>query len=129
MADHAIHANDIIRLADQRSQVTASLREVLHDFGGKPGRYIRLRLSGWHFPERAPEPFVVVADRVSQFVLISPDGMSADAYFSNDLPKARLVEFGYGKVVAWSFPVAVNPQRTSRIDRSLLSAEMRRLFD
>ncbi len=64
--------------------MTATLREVIHDLRGDPARFIRVRPAGWYFPERAPEPFMVIGKSVSQFVLLSPDGLIADGYFADD---------------------------------------------
>jgi hypothetical protein len=66
---------------------------------------------------------------VSRFVRISPDGMTADAYFATELPAARRLEFGYGKVVSWEFPVIVRPDRIRRIDRSTVPSSLAGLFD
>jgi hypothetical protein len=129
MPEKALQAKEIIRHKDPRKQVRAELREVIHDFRGKPARFIRVRLSGWHFPERAPEPFMVIGQTVSRFVRISPDGATADGYFTQDPGAARNVEFGYGKVVSWAFPVTIRPDRIQRLDRGRLPRELQRLFD
>jgi hypothetical protein len=129
MVERALEAKEIIRLPDPRKQVRAQLREVIHDVQDKPARFIRVRLSGWHFPLRAPEPFMVIGDAVSRFVRISPDGLIADGYFTNQPPTARTVEFGYGKVVSWAFPVAIQPRQIQRLDRAALPGSMQRLFD
>lgn len=119
MVERALEAKDIVRLPDPRQQVRAQLREVLHDYRGRPGRFIRVRLSGWHFPQRAPVPFMVIGDSISRFVRISPDGLTADGYFSDEPSPAQIVEFGYGNVVSWTFPVAIDPRRIERLDRNV----------
>lgn len=129
MVERALEAKEIIRHPDPRGQVRAQLREVIHDFRGRPGRFVRLRLSGWHFPQRAPEPFMLIGEAVSRFVRISPDGLTADGYFTGEPAGARNVEFGYGKVVSWEFPVAIDPRRIERLDRSTLTPAMRRLLE
>lgn len=129
MAERALEAKEIIRHPDPRKQVRAQLREVIHDFRGKPGRFIRVRLSGWHFPRRAPEPFMVIGEAVSRFVRISPDGLAADGYFTSELAAGRSVEFGYGKVVSWEFPVTIQPRQIQRLDRAALPGPLQRLFD
>ena len=129
MVERALEANEIIRHPDPRRQVQAQLREVIHDFQGKPARFFRVRLTGWHFPQRAPMPFMVIGDTVSRFVRISPDGSTADGYFVKELPAGRKLEFGYGKVVSWDFPVTIEPGQIERIDRSALPASVQRLLE
>ena len=123
-----MNLNDIVRLPDPRKSVKAELREVIHDVDGKPRRMVRVRLTGWHFPERAPEPFMVIGGAVSSFVRISPDGLLADAYFDENPPAARQVSFGYGNVVSWDFPRRIMPGRIDRIDPSTLPARLARLL-
>lgn len=129
MADRALDPGEIIRLPDPRRAVTAALREVIHDVRGKPARFIRVRLTGWHFPERAPEPFMVIGKTVSQFVRVSPDGLIADGYFADDPEAGRAVEFGYGKVVSWAFPISIQPRRIKRLDRATLPRALQRLLE
>jgi hypothetical protein len=128
MNERALEAKDIIRLPDARKQVHAQLREVIHDVHGKPARFIRVRLTGWHFPQRALEPFMVIGNAASRFVQISPDGATADGYFAAEPPAAKRLEFGYGTVVSWEFPVAIRPERIQRVDRSTLPSALQRLF-
>lgn len=117
-------ARDIIRLPDPRKNVRLDLREVVLDLHGKPHLFLRARLTGWHFPERAQEPFLLVGDVVSQFVRIAPDGLSADAYFDKNLPTARKVSFGYGKTVAWDFALSVNERRAKRLELERLPKDL-----
>lgn len=112
---------DIRRLPDPRKGVRAELREVVTDFPGKPQLFVRLKLAGWNFPERAPEPFMVVGRTVSERVVIAPDGQSALGYFAEPLPEAEGVSFGYGQTVSWDFPVRIRPERLRRLDRRRLS--------
>ena len=123
-----MNINDIVRVPDPRKSVKAALREVIHDVAGKPRRMVRVRLTGWHFPERAPEPFMVIGNAVSSFVRISPDGLTADAYFDKNPPAARQISFGYGNVISWDFPSRITPTRISRIDPSTLPANLVRLL-
>ena len=123
-----MNINDIVRLPDPRKSVKAAMREVIHDVDDKPRRMVRVRLTGWHFPERAPEPFMVIGAAVSSFVRISPDGLTADAYFDNVPPAARQVSFGYGNVVSWDFPSRITPARIGRIDPSTLPARLAKLL-
>lgn len=110
-------ANEIIRLPDPKKTVRAEVREVVKDIKGRPHLLARIRLSGWHFPERAEEPFMVVGEAVSDRVEISTDGHIANAYFSESLPRAERISFGYGKTVTWDFDVPIDPERMLRLDR------------
>jgi hypothetical protein len=108
---------DVIRLPDPRKEVKVEIREVVRDVGKKPHVFIRVRLSGWHFPQRALEPFLVIGKAVSRFVVLDPDGTAADAYFDVKPPAAERVSFGYGNIIAWDFDVRVDPARIDPLDR------------
>jgi hypothetical protein len=113
-------AKDIIRLPDGRDSVRAVLHEVVREVSGKPQVFIRVRLTGWSFPHRAREPFVVIGDAVSSRVVIDADGTAANAYFDKPLPDSRAVGFGYGNVLKWQFDTPVVPAKIERLDRSRL---------
>jgi len=110
----------VIRLPDPLTKVEVQLREVVHDMAGKPHIFLRVRINGWHFPERAPEPFLAIGRAVSKFVLIGSEGTSADAYFDVRPPKARQISFGYGNTISWDFNVVVDPSRSTPLDRKRL---------
>lgn len=114
-----MEASEIVRRPDPRETVRAEVSEVVRDRDGRPHVWLRVRLTGWHFPGRALEPFLLVGDVVSRFVVLDPDGASASAYFDRAFPPAERVSFGYGRVVAWDFDVAVSP-RVPRLDRARL---------
>ncbi|SEL94052.1 hypothetical protein SAMN04489760_10171 [Syntrophus gentianae] len=111
---------EIIRVPDPRKNVKAEIREVVRDMAKKPQIFIRVRLSGWHFPERALEPFLVIGKAVSKFVLIDPEGTAADAYFDMMPPAAARLSFGYGNIVSWDFSIKVDPAGIERLDRERL---------
>jgi len=115
-------AKELTRLPDPRENVRGELREVIKDLRGKRQLYIRLRLTGWHFPHRAAEPFAVIGNVVSQRVIISRDGLSADAYFDRRVPPAQRVSFGYGKIIAWDFDIPIQPTQIEFLDRTKLPA-------
>jgi len=119
-----MNIKEIIRLPDSRKVVKIELREVVRDVGGKPHVFIRVRLSGWHFPERALEPFLVIGNAVSRFVLIENEGTTADAYFDVRLTEAKRVSFGYGNIVSWDFDVKVDPAGIDRLDRARLPKQV-----
>jgi hypothetical protein len=110
-------ASELIRMPDPRVNVRAEIHEVVRDLGGRPHVFVRLKLTGWYFPHRAPEPFMAVGEVVSQRVIISRDGLSAQGYFNQLLPPAKSVSFGYGKVIQWDFNIAIDPRTIVRLDR------------
>jgi hypothetical protein len=111
---------EIIRVPEPKRTVKAEIREVVRDVFQQPHVFIRVRLSGWHFPQRALEPFAVIGKVVSRFVLIGPDQETADAYFDVKLPAAKRISFGYGDIVSWDFDIAVKPKQIERLDRARL---------
>lgn len=115
-----MNIDEIICLPDPRKAVKISTREVVREFENRPHVFVRVRLSGWHFPERAPEPFMVVGKTVSKFVLISGDGSIADGYFDTMPAAAKVVRFGYGKIISWDFTAAFKPTSITRLNRALL---------
>lgn len=114
---------ELIRLPRPQDNVRIEMREVVRDVFDKPHVFIRIRLTGWHFPHRALEPFAVVGDVVSQLVLIDRDGLAADAYFDKPLRGAKRISFGYGKVIHWDFDIPVQPKAITRLNRSRLPKE------
>jgi hypothetical protein len=113
-------AKELIRLPDPRKNVRAEVREVVREILGKPHLLLRMRLTGWHFPHRAPVPFVAVGDVVSRMVIIDRDGLAANAYFDKALPAANYVSFGYGKTIQWDFDIAIDPKSIRHLDRARL---------
>ena len=111
---------EIIRIAEPKSNLKMEVREVLRDVNQQPHVFIRVRLTGWHFPERALEPFVVIGKAVSKFVLIAPDRQTADAYFDVPVPAQSGISFGYGKAIRWDFNLNVDPKQIIRLDRKRL---------
>jgi hypothetical protein len=118
-----MNANELIRLPDPKKNVRAEVAEVLKDVKGRPHVFARIKLTGWDFPQRALEPFMLVGKLVSQHVEIAPDGQTAQGYFAAPLPTARRLSFGYGKVIQWDFDLAIEPERMLRLDRSRLPKE------
>ena len=111
---------DIIRLPDPRKNVKLELAEVLRDINGRPHVFVRVKLSGWHFPHRAQIPFLLVGNTLSTLVIIARDSSSASAYFDRAVPSADRVSLGYGKTIRWDFDIAVDPQTMPRLDRARL---------
>jgi hypothetical protein len=115
-----MNINEIIRMPDPQKDIKVEIREVIMDIKKRPHVFIRIRLTGWHFPERAPEPFLVIGNTVSKFVLISNEGTIADAYFDVRPLAAKRVSFGYGKIISWDFEVKIDPAVVVQLDRAKL---------
>ena len=113
-----MEASDVIRLPDLRENVRAAVREVVRDLDGRPHVLWRVTLTGWVFPGRDSKPFMLIGDAVSDFVDLTPDGI-AHGYFSRQVPAAKRVSFGYGRVVRWDFDIPVDPD-VERLDRRRL---------
>jgi hypothetical protein len=112
-----MNANELIRLPDPKVNVRAEIREVVRDVNGRPHVFLRIKLTGWYFPHRAQEPFMVVGKVVSQRVIISRDGLSAEGYFDKPLRAAKSLSFGYGNIIQWDFKLAIEPRKIGRLDR------------
>src|SRR6267154_3224565 len=110
-------ATELIRMPDPRVNVRAEIHEVVRDLGGRPHVFVRVKLTGWHFPHRAPEPFMAIGEVISQRVIISRDGLTAQGYFNQLLPPAGTLSFGYGNVIQWDFNIAIDPRTIVRLDR------------
>jgi hypothetical protein len=57
---------EIIRVPEPKRNVRAEISEVVRDVAQQPHIFVRVRLRGWHFPERAPEPFFLIGKTVSK---------------------------------------------------------------
>jgi hypothetical protein len=114
--DRPLKPSDVIRLPDPRKDVRVGVRQVVRDLDGKPWLLTRVKLTGWHFPQRAALPFMLIGDVLSDFVEISPDGLSAAGYFSGELPHARQVSVGWGRVISDDFEIEIDPGRLERLD-------------
>lgn len=112
-----MNANELIRLPDPRKNVRIEVREVVRDVFEKPHIFIRVRLTGWHFPHRALEPFLVIGKVVSRIVIIDRDGLGANAYFDKLFLAAKRISFGYGNVIQWDFDLAVDPRKITHLNR------------
>lgn len=117
-----MEAKELIRLPDPRQKVRIEMHEVVRDIDGKPHVFIRVRLTGWHFPHRAPEPFLLIGDVVSRRVIIDRDESGANAYFDRPLPAAKRASFGYGNIIHVDFDLLVEPGHIARLERARLPA-------
>jgi hypothetical protein len=119
-----MNVKDIIRLPDPRRNVRVELREVVIELHHKPHVFLRMRITGWRFPHRAQEPFVLVGETVSRLVQIAPDELTADAYFDHPIPPAKSFTVGYGRIAEWDFDVPLDARRVERLDRARLSRDI-----
>jgi hypothetical protein len=122
-------ARDIIRLPDPRENVEIDLREVVRDVDGRPQVFLRIKLAGYHFPHRSSEPFLLVGDVVSRFVVIDRDETTARAYFDRMLPRVNQISFGYGNRIGVDFDFAVGDAQLERLDRGRLPKDVLDTFE
>jgi hypothetical protein len=115
-----MEVKDLIRLPDPRKNVRIEMREVVRNVFDKPHILIRVRLTGWHFPGRALEPFLLIGKVVSRTVIIDNDGLGANAYFDKLFPATKRVSFGYGNVILWYFDLSIDPKNITRLERARL---------
>jgi hypothetical protein len=115
-----VEVKDIIRLPDPKRDVRADVREVVRDVNGKPQTFIRVRLTGYYFPEGAREYALLIGDAVSRFSRVGPKGLSLSAYFDRPLPPARTITLVYGRVVMADFNLSVSMTALARLDRQRL---------
>ncbi|MEA2464861.1 MAG: hypothetical protein QOJ98_2608 [Acidobacteriota bacterium] len=113
-------AKEIIRTPDPRSNARVELREVIRDDRDLPRVFVRVKVSGYYFPERAEAPFVLVGDAVSKFALIEPGGLAICGYFDRSVPPAKRVTVGYGRTVFVDFDLEVDSETMPRLDRAKL---------
>ena len=107
---------DLVDFPIESERLRWEARLVVHDLNQEPHLLMRVKLTGTHFPQRALEPFVVVGKAHSRFVTISDDGLSACAYFDEQLPKGGRIEFGYGTDVLLRFPRAFDREEVELLD-------------
>lgn len=111
---------NLIEFPIESERLNWEARQVVRDLYNEPHLFLRLKLTGTHFPQRAIEPFVLVGEVLSQFVLISEDGLSAHAYFDRWPPERGVVEFGYGKKVFLRFPHRFSSESAEFLDLNLI---------
>lgn len=72
-----------------------------------------IKLEGFRFPHRSREPFLLVGDVVSRFVLIDRDETAARAYFDKPMPRVRQISFGYGNRIGVDFDLDIDERSWS----------------
>ena len=111
---------DLIEFPIESERLNWEARQIVRDLYNEPHLFIRLKLTGTFFPQRALEPFVLVDKVRSRFVQISEDGLSAYAYFDQVPPETGRVEFGYGEEVLLRFPRRFSSQSVEFLDLNLI---------
>lgn len=116
---------DLVDFPIESERLRWEARLVVRDLNQEPHLLMRVKLTGTHFPQRALEPFVVVGKVHSRFVTISDDGLTACAYFDEQLPQGGRVEFGYGTEVLLRFSRAFDHEEAELLDPKRLPSNMR----
>lgn len=118
---------NLTRFPIESESLAWEAREVLRDKDGHPHLWLRIRMTGTHFPHRASEPYLQVGKVRSAFAIIEPDGLSVSGYFDRPVGGGP-VEFGYegdGPLLRSARPLDV--PATATLDRNLLPREVRNL--
>jgi hypothetical protein len=115
-----MRADEVRRLPDPRRDVRITVSEVVRDRKDQTHLFLRVKVTGWLFPHRAQEPFMLIGDAVSTFAEIERDGSSASGYFDRPLPPAEQLSFGYGDTITWDFDLRIDPRAVARLDRRRL---------
>ena len=113
---------DLIKYPIENERLKWEARMIIRDLDQVPHLFMRLKLTGTHFVQRALEPFVTIGKVRSRFVTISDDGLSACAYFDKQLPKGEPILFGYGMEVMLRFSKAFHHDEAVLLDPKRLPA-------
>ncbi len=102
-------------------------KEVLRDIGGRVCFFVRLRIEGTDFAQRALPPYVQVGKLRAAFTRIERDGLSVTGYFDRPVPEGP-VEFGYGdEPPMLRCARRFEPPVVVRLDRALLPQQVANL--
>lgn len=107
---------DLIDFPIESERLHWEARQVLRDLNKEPHVLLRIKLTGTYFPQRALEPFVIVGKVRSRFVEIADDGLSACAYFDEQLKHGGRIEFGYGRKILLRLPGAFDVETVKTLD-------------
>lgn len=86
---------DLIRFPLEHEKLVWEARETLRDVEGGPRKFLRIKLRGTRFVQRALIPQVWIGRAYAEDVEVADDGLSVSAYFSAN-PRAGRLYFGYG---------------------------------
>lgn len=113
---------NLIDLPVVTDKVTWDARYVLRDIGEKPTphMFLRVKLTGTYFDQRALGEYVKVGKVRSVAVEISEDSLSARAYFDRPLSSGGLIEFGYGDEAMFRLKSPFEPDNVRVLNPKLL---------
>lgn len=115
-----------------RYQVEA--KEVVKVINDIPHLLVRMKISGGHFPHRAPHPFIHVRVGESEyftdyFTQVSNDNASLVGYLPVNFPEKGVLEFGYGNEIWGTVADEFRGDSIPRLDKKRLPSEIRIVDD
>jgi hypothetical protein len=114
---------DLIQFPIRHENLRWEAREALLDVDGRSNLFLRIKLTGTKFPERAQIPHVWVGDAHARIVLIDEDRLAVRAYFEHPLPKSGHLYFGHAGHAELDFG-EYQPKRHRLLDRKLLPRDV-----
>jgi hypothetical protein len=109
---------ELIKFPIEHEKLKWEAREALLDVDGRVHLFIRVKLTGTRFVQRALIPEVWVGKAHAKHVEIDEDGLSVRAYF-DETPRAGTLYFGYLGQPELSFG-KFEPKKVSVLDRERL---------
>lgn len=118
---------DLLRFPIRHEKLTWEAREVVREVGDRPRIFVRVKLEGTRFVQRALIPQVWIGRTYAEDVEVADDGLSVRAFFAT-LPRGGDVRFGYGGHAELSFG-KFDRKRAKTLDRSRIARDLRLRLD
>jgi hypothetical protein len=113
---------DLMKFPIEHEKLKWDAREAVLDIDGRPHLFVRVRLTGTKFVQRALIPQVWVGEVFAKHVEIDDDGLAVRAYF-DQAPRSGTLYFGYGGQPELSFG-PFESRKVSVLDRERLPREI-----
>ncbi|MCK5115543.1 MAG: hypothetical protein KAR44_03020 [Candidatus Aegiribacteria sp.] len=99
--------------------------EVVRVLNDRPHLLVRIEVSGEHFPDRAPHPFVMINVGKEEyykdlFTEVSPDNRKIIGYLPINIPSKGVIVFGYGDEIWGTVPGRFTTTSVARLERNRL---------
>jgi hypothetical protein len=118
---------DLIDFPIESNRLHWEARLVVRDIDQEPHLFLRLKLTGTYFPQRAQIPFVAVGKVRARLIIIPEDGLSVRAYFDEPLPLGGKIVFGYGPNALLRFSEPFNQEEVSMLDAKRLPTNIQNI--
>lgn len=112
---------DLVKFPITHEKLKWEAREALLDVDGQPRLFVRIKLTGTKFVQRAPVPQVWVGEVFARHVEIDDDERTVRAYFDR-APREGTLYFGYNRHAELSFG-PFESRRIAVLDRARLPKE------